>query len=428
MSIGLIFNRQMLSGGTATEVSAIQQSQGTTITIDMRDTVTFDLLLNSFSHWCREVEGLSARLLPDGRPLMQMGAHKLDGITTVALPAWIERAHLGPVSDPTGWDSMTGISTVAVLYRGVFVQEFEVKGAWGIEGSIDVDPKHFKPRLNREGFVEGQFQDEVTNFLKSCHPVVLETMAERLANAIARGTLGKWSQKRWANLWLSVPRDVAYAKATQAWDSVFRTLPAFELAVGNQWKPTSFDTIKDFHTEVFVAPLADQQTNDVVQAALRFLRNTGRTVIRGIRRDKTWMRYAGSSFGTTADLISKVFAAELPPLVPIAARAEQILANIARLAPLFTGPPAVDLVKLGHDSLPVLRLHNRLVINVDHDAGRALIEDALRVNAGPMSLVESAARHTYEQLTQVAAAVRGISAEPEILGPIRRQFIRSLLT
>ena len=428
VSIGLIFDRQMLSGGTATEVSAIQQSQGTTITIDMRDTVTFDLLLNSFSHWCREVEGLSARLLPDGRPLMQMGAHKLDGITTVALPAWIERAHLGPVSDPTGWDSMTGISTVAVLYRGVFVQEFEVKGAWGIEGSIDVDPKHFKPRLNREGFVEGQFQDEVTNFLKSCHPVVLEAMAERLANAIARGTLGKWSQKRWANLWLSLPRDVAYAKATQAWDSVFRTLPAFELAVGNQWKPTSFDTIKDFHTEVFVAPLADQQTNDVVQAALRFLRNTGRTVIRGIRRDKTWMRYAGSSFGTTADLISKVFAAELPPLVPIAARAEQILAKIDRLAPLFTGPPAVDLVKLGHDSLPGLRLHNRLVINVDHDAGRALIEDALRVNGGPMSLVESAARHTYEQLTQVAAAVRGISAEPEILGPIRRQFIRSLLT
>ena len=186
--------------------------------------------------------------------------------------------------------------------------------------------------------------------------------------------------------------------------------------------------LKCFQTEVFVAPLADEQTNDVVQAALRFLRNTGRTVIRGIRRDKTWMRYAGSSFGTTADLISEVFATELPTLVPIAARAEQILATIDRLAPLFTGPPAVDLVKLGHDSLPVLRLHDRLIINVDHDAGRALIKDALRVNAGPISLVESAARHTYEQLTQVAAAVRGISADPEILGPIRRQFIRSLLT
>ena len=427
-SIGLSFDRQMLSGGTATEISSTKQSQGTTITIHIQEIDIFELLLNSFSHWCRDVEGLSAQLLPDKRPLMQKGAHELDEIATVELPKWVERAHLGPVSDPIGWDSMTGISTVAVLYRGVFVQEFEVKGTWGIEGSIDVDPKHFKPRLNREGFLEGQFQDEVTNFLKICHPVVLEVMAERLTTAVAKGTLGKWTQKRWANLWLSLPRDVAYARAMQAWDSVFRTLPAFELAVGNQWKPTSFDTIRELQTEVFVAPLADEQTNDVVQASLRFLRNTGRTVIRGIRRDHKWMRYAGSSFATTADLISEVFATELPTLVPIAARAEQILAGIDRLAPLFTGPPAVDLVQIGHDSPPVLRLHDRLIINVDNDAGRALIEDALRVNAGPMSLVESAARHTYEQLTQVAAAVRGISAEPEILGPIRRQFIRSLLT
>ena len=426
--IGLSFGRHMLSGGTATKVSATQKSQGTTITIDIRDVPTFELLLESFSHWCRNVEGLSAQLLPDGRSLIQKGVHELEAISTVELPEWVERAHLGPVSNPTGWDAMTGISTVAVLYRGVFVQEFEVRGAWGIEGSIDVDPKHFKPRLNREGFVEGQFQNEVTSFLRSCHPAVLEAMAERLATAVAAGTLDKWGHKRWATLWLSVPRDPAYEKATQAWDSVFRTLPAFELAVGNQWKSISFDTIKDFETEVFVAPLADEKSSDVMQAALRFLRNTGRAVIRGIRHDKSWMRYAGRSFGTTADLISRVFATELPTLVPIAARAEQILVGIDRIAPLFTGPPAVDLVKLGHDSPPVLRLHDRLVINVDHNAGKSLVEDALRANAGPMSLVESAAKHTYEQLSQVAAAVRGISTEPEILGPIRRRFIRSFLT
>ena len=282
--------------------------------------------------------------------------------------------------------------------------------------------------LNREGFVQGQFQDEVTGFLKSCHPAVLEVMAKRLAAAEENGTLDRWDHKRWATLWLSVPRDPTYSKATQVWDSVFRRLPAFELAVGNTWEPTSFDTIKDFETEVFVAPLADDKSNDVVQAALRFLRNTGRTVIRGIRRDKSWMRHAGRSFGTTADLISSVFETELPTLVPIAARAQQILAEIDRIAPLFTGSPAVDLVKIGHDSSPVLRLHNRLVINVDHNAGKALVEGVLRVNAGPMSLVESAAKHTPEQLIQVATAVRDISAEPEILGPIRRQFIRSFLT
>ena len=426
--IGLSFGRHMLSGGAATKVSATQKSQGTTITINVRDVPTFELLLERFSHWCRDVEGLSAQLLPDGRSLIQKGVHELEAISTVELPEWVERAHLGPVSNPTGWDVMTGVSTVAVLYRGVFVQEFEVKGAWGIEGSIDVDPKHFKPRLNREGFVEGQFQDEVTHFLRSYHPAVLEAMAKRLAIAVEEGILDKWDHKRWATLWLSVPRDPAYEKATKVWDSVFRTLPAFELAVGNQWKSISFDTIKEFETEVFVAPLADNKPNDVVQAALRFLRNTGHTVIRGIRHDRNWMRYAGKSFGTTADLITKVFAKELPTLVPIATKAEQILAEIDQVAPLFTGPPAVDLVKIGHDSQPVLRLHDRLVINVDHNAGKALVVDALRANTGPMSLVESAAKHTYKQLSQVAAAVRGISTEPEILGPIRRRFIRSFLT
>ena len=109
-------------------------------------------------------------------------------------------------------DAMTGNSTVAVLYRGVFVQEFEAKGLWGIEGSIDVDPKHFKPRLNRESFVEGQFQTEVKDFLKICHPAILEALVKQLKVALERGALNKWTEKRWANLWLSLPRVPAYAQ------------------------------------------------------------------------------------------------------------------------------------------------------------------------------------------------------------------------
>lgn len=85
-------------------------------------------------------------------------------------------------------------------------------------------------------------------------------------------------------------------------------------------------------------------------------------------------------------------------------------------------------MRIGADSPPVLRLQSRLIINLDHEAGRALVEDAVRENNGPISLVGSAARHTHEQLTQVAAVVREITAEPEILGPIRRRFIRSLLS
>lgn len=159
--IGLKFHRGMLAGGSAEAVPPTQSERGTTVTLFLKDEATFNLLVESYPYWCRDVAGLSARIDPSGDSLTQgdygrsAQALKLDG------PPWVERSHLVPVADPTGWDSMTGISTVSVLYRGVFVQEFEVKGLLGIQGSIDVNPKHFKPRLNREGFIAGQFQSEI---------------------------------------------------------------------------------------------------------------------------------------------------------------------------------------------------------------------------------------------------------------------------
>jgi hypothetical protein len=425
--IGLVFSREMLAGGGATEVTPNRGEQGTTVVIRVRSEETFKLLLDSFSHWCRDVEGLTGTTLPDRRDLKQGGAQGYSQPVKVEQPDWVERAHLGPVANPIGWEAMTGISTVSVLYRGVFVQDFEARGTWGIQGSIDVDPKHFRPRLNREGFVEGEFQAEVEAFLRRCHPTILAAMAERLAEAIEGGSMEKWSVNRWANLWLSVPRAPEYEVATQQWDSIFRALPAFEQTVRNKWEPISLNTLLTLGSEVYVAPLAHEKSNDVVQAALRFLRNTGEPVIRGIKQDKSWMRYASRSYGTTADLIAAVFSDELPKFIPIAASADQILGSIERLAPLYTGPPAVDIVRLGSDSAPVLRLRDRLVINADHAAGAVIVADALSTNTGALSLIGITARHAYDQLTQVAAAVKDGSAEPEILGPIRRRFIESLL-
>ena len=57
-----------------------------------------------------------------------------------------------------------------------------------------------------------------------------------------------------------------------------------------------------------------------------------------------------------------------------------------------------------------------------------LVQDAVTDNTGPSGLIGSAARHTYEQLAQVAAVVTSITAEPEVLGPIRRQYIRELIS
>ncbi len=332
-----------------------------------------------------------------------------------------------PVADPPGWEGMTGVSTVAVLYRGVFVQEFQVRGVWGIEGSIDVDPKHFKPRLNREGFVEGQFQSEVEAFLRQCHPPILKALAQRLSEAVRQGVLDKWTEKRWATLWLSVPRTPPYAEAVRAWDAIFRNIPAFELAVGNNWKAVSVDQIKTTGGEVFVAPEAHEKTSDVIRAALHFLRNTGRPVIRGIRKDTNWMRFAPVVYGTTADLISAVFANELPPLVSLATKAEEILEQITRTAPLYTGPPAVDLVRLGTESPPAIRVRTRLILNVDNPKGVSIVRDALSENKGAIALIAIAARHAHEQLTEVAAAVRESPGEPEILSPVRRRFVSRYL-
>ena len=275
--------------------------------------------------------------------------------------------------------------------------------------------------------MEGQFQSEVTQFLQTCHPVILDALVRQLRLAFEKGALGKWTVQRWANLWLSLPRNQAYNNTCQSWDAFFRSLPAFEVAVGGKWRPIAFDEIIRHSSEIYLAPLPQDNPNDVTQAALRLLRNTGRVVIRGIRHDRVWMRHASRSFGTTADLISNVFSDQLPPLVSIAQRAEQLLAAIQEVARLFTGPPTVDLVRLGGDSVPVLRLKGRLIINVDHESGRALVKTVLAENNGPMGLVAAAARHTHEQLTQVAAVARSIAGEPEILGPIRRQYILRLV-
>lgn len=424
---GLSFNRGMLAGGEAAEIPPAQATQGTSVVLKIKDSATFEVLLNSFAYWCRDVDGLAGLLLPEGTSMAQGSTHRPEHPVFVTHPEWVERSHLSPVSDPTGWEAMTGVSRVAVTYRGVFVQEFEVKDAWGITGSIDVDPKHFKPRLNREGFIGGQFQTEVENFLRQSHPLILESMAVHLSEAVATGALDKWTEKRWGSLWLSVPRSAKYHKAVSAWDAIFRSIPAFELAVGNRWEAISLERIKSLGSEVYVAPLAEEKTTDVVRAALHLLRNTGRPVIRGVRKDNSWMRYASAAYATTADLISSVFAAEIPPLISVTTKAEQVLANISRSAPLFTGPPSVDLVRLGEDSPPALRLKNRLVINTDNPKGSSIVQDALIENHGASALIAITARHAHEQLTEVAAVVREITSEPEILSPVRRRFIRSKL-
>ena len=189
------------------------------------------------------------------------------------------------------------------------------------------------------------------------------------------GQLNKWTEQRWATLWLSVPRDEPYAEASTEWDRIFREVPAFELAVGNKWEPISLDRLVRLAGKIFVAPYPGEKSSDVVNAALRLLRNSGRNVIRGLRRESGYLRKAGNYFATTADLIAAVFADELPELTPLSPIAEDILAEVGSIVTLLGGTQSVDLVKLGEDSPPVLRLQSRLILNIDHPTGKTIVDE-----------------------------------------------------
>ncbi|MCU7886217.1 MAG: hypothetical protein KZQ82_18665, partial [Candidatus Thiodiazotropha sp. (ex Lucinoma annulata)] len=415
--------------GDASELDPLQKNRGTKLTIKVRDRITFDLLLNSYTHWCRDVIGLSAKLLPDNSLIEQGGTSQASYSLPVSNPKWVEKSNLSPVDDPTSWEAMNGHSKISILYRGVFVQEFEIEGLWGIKGSVDVDPKRFAPRLNRESFVGGEFQSEVNSYAKSCHPYILKDMVNKLDAAMSKGTLSSWNEKRWANLWLSVPRDDIYKEVVAEWDAVFRKLPAFDYAEGNSWVGTSVEDLKKKATngEIYLAPLAEEKSSDVIKAAVHFLRTTGNTVIRGIRKDKSWMKFAPATYSTTADLIINRFKDELPTFKYISNVADNVLSNIKITAPLFTGPPKVDLVKLGSESPPALRVSDRLILNTDNQHGLDIVKYVLDNNQGQMSLLAITARLAIQQLNEVAAVVKKSPEQPEILSPVRRRFIRRQL-
>lgn len=426
--IGLEFHRMMLAGEPARELEADSEERGTSVTLHIRDEETYVLLMKSFPHWCRDVEGLTGFVGPDEDRLEQGDVLRPTAVAELSTPEWVERAHLAPIVGLKAWDAMSATSAIAVLYRGVFVQEYSIRGLWGIRGSIDVDPKHFRPRLNREGFIGQQFRTEVEGFLRQVHPQILVSMVGELTAALSSGSLDAWDSLRWATLWLSIPRSSEYHEAAARWDAAFRQVPAFEVASDDRWVPMTLNELAALEGPIYVAPLpTDKTTTDVVKGALRLLRNTSRPVIRGLRRDRSWLTEAGSAFASTADLIVSVFANELPELVAIAPNAESILEDLKCVAVLYGGSPSVEVVRIGTESPPVLRLSSRLIINIDHDSGKAILDETLSRNAGRWSLIEITARISHEHIAEVAAAVRGTDYGTERLGLVKRRVLRELL-
>lgn len=243
-AIGLVFPRSMLNAEDPAIVTDPKRTEvGTTLILSIREAKYLNLLIDRFPYWMRDVEGLIARCEPEGEEVKQGGLTREVRVVPIDTPDWIHEAHIGPPILFSSWDSFDGSAHVDVLYRGVFVNRVSVSGLWAIEGAIHVDPKHFRPKLNREGFVGGGLEEALSAVLRAAHPKVLEGALDVVVGVLPRDETRSWSLLKWVTLWLAVPRSGAYTKAARLWDDEFRRRRTFRLLLKGARKSRSRFTI-----------------------------------------------------------------------------------------------------------------------------------------------------------------------------------------
>lgn len=194
---------------------------GTTLTLHAKEPGLLDLCVKRFPYWLRSVEGLSGHLWPEDQHLDQGGlTREVRRTSPSEKPDWIDSAEIGPPEDLSVWDTYDGKGRVDVLYRGVFVERLEVDQLWALEGAVHVDPKHFRPMLNREGFVGDKLREDLTPFLRTIHPLVLEDAASCITDLLS--SRDSWNLGRAITLWLAVPGNANYEFACEKWGREFR--------------------------------------------------------------------------------------------------------------------------------------------------------------------------------------------------------------
>ena len=433
-TIGLEFTRNMLDAETqARLVDTNRDEQGTTLVLSIEKEQFFDRLLEQFSYWMREVEGLEATKFPEGESIPQGGLTRPILKVEVDKPDWIHEAHIGPPRLFTAWDSFDGSAHVDILYRGVFVDEIAIDHLWAISGSINVDPKHFRPKLNREGFVGEDLLSELEPFLRKCHPAVLERAIDCVREVLTEEDTKQWSLHRWVTLWLAVPRSGQYEKASQLWDEEFRTRKTFKLlAEGRRESDVSISDILELgQKEVYVVPENLGSTNLITQQAVRILRDSKRPVIQGVTRDQNFLTNTSLIGASTGDLLVGHFRHLLPELIQVEQVAELIIKqeNAVRL---FDDPPTISLVNIGADSVPIIPVGQEIWINIDSDSGKVILEELCRRNDGHLGFWMACLKHGGLQenrnyASDVARILGSCPEESSKLGPVKRQYLRGLV-
>ena len=428
----LKFTASMLDGRTqAAEMATNRNEVGTTIILFAKSPQLFDQLRDRFSHWIRNVRGLRGRMMPDDLELKQGGlTRSIRKINGVENPLWIEDADLGPPEDLSVWDHYDGKGRVDVLYRGVFVERLEVDQLWGFEGAIHVDPKHFRPKLNREGFVGDRLRTEVTPFLRSVHPLVLREAVNCIGNLLRERS--DWSLRKAVSLWLAVPRSAEYAEAFRAWDVEFHNRKAFRVLRREAEQEMSISDLVAIKSErLYLAPETIDQSNTLVSQAIRVLRAQGALVVQGLQRQDGYMMSAPLVANSTTWLLLHTFRDELPEIIEVNTVAENVVSQQS-VADIFTSSPAVKLVRLGLGAAPFVAVRNEIWLNVESEAGKKIVSEICRRNEGHLGLWAACMMFAPEQsqaLNQVASLLRQIDLTqlPQRLGLVRRQLLRSLI-
>ena len=100
--VGLRFEKEMLErdDGEAIELPADRESQGTSLAIHIRDASILELLVERFPHWCRDVQGLSGRVLP-GNTTLEQGGISLNRRSQTIEPPEVLGGWKDPISHPS---------------------------------------------------------------------------------------------------------------------------------------------------------------------------------------------------------------------------------------------------------------------------------------------------------------------------------------
>ena len=431
-AIGLAFSRTMLDAETQAVVFPIDRNQrGTKLVLSLEKSEHFDLLLEQFPHWMRDVEGLKAKLFPGGETVEQGGLSREVKLIDVDSPDWIHDAHIGPPVLFSLWDKFDGSAYVDVLYKGVFVAQVSVEGFWGIAGAIHVDPKHFRPKLNREGFVGEQLRNELEPVLRACHPRALERAVECVRDIFPASETKEWSLHRWVTLWLAVPRTGQYERAAAIWDKEFQKRKAFRLlGSGSTEREVSVNDIQKLDVdEIYVVPTDLSNCDLVIQQAVRILRDSGRPVLQGIMRDGNYLGGASLVGESTGDLLAHRFISILPKMTQVENVAQDVISQETAIS-VFDEEPQVKLVKLGTDAVPVMPVGSEIWINIDSVSGKSIISSICEHNSGHMGLWIACLEYgnlgsSRNYARQIANLLAKRPSIPTRLAPIKRQYLRA---